>query len=803
MIAAFQLRFGERVWQQVPQRKGAYLVRAHVFGYFAALVAVVARTAARGAYPESAPLPPPPRAASGVSEVHGAPGGAPRVAPRLALQQTTNAPTVTSGTWTPLSDQPYSHTPVFFPNGVYLLTDGSVLAQNADLQDISWWKLTPDQNGSYINGSWTQVASPPACPNNFPGASADTIYSPLYYASAVLPDGRFIMVGGEYNYNYDYVYNNGSREVFTSQGAIYDPVANTWTCIAPPPGWTNIGDAQSVVLADGTFMLAHFTDNQVATLDTSTNPPTFNPPFTTPGKSYQYDEEGWTLLPDGTVLTTENWDPSDNAQTPALKYDPNTGTWSSAGIAPDPLTLLTEGTTQYYEIGPAILRPDGTVFASGATGFNDVYDFNTSTWSSGPSFPTVQVNYGAGSCSLSNATEQLKAADAPAALLPDGNVLIAAAPVDSQAACQWVPPTEFFEFDGTNLTQVASSTYSSTSVSFVGRLLVLPTGQVLYTNTYNYVEIYTPAGTPNPAWAPTITSFPPSVTAGAANYQLTGTQFNGLSQAVAYGDDYQAATNYPLVRIRNSITGHVVYARTHDHSTMAVATGSATVSTEFDVPVGIEAGTSALVVVANGIPSQPVDLYVVSNVMPPTPTPSPTPTTFATCASTPLASCGQASKGAVKLQGSADLAKQKLQWKWSNGSVAAGEFGDPVTGSTSYALCIYDDGGFVARRAITGGVCDSDGCWSTNSKGLLTYKNKFGNDDGITKVALKPDATGKAKIQVKGKGGSSPLPLPLTGASNVTVQLVKDSASGPECWQTVFPAPATKTGSLVFQDQAP
>ena len=84
----------------------------------------------------------------------------------------------------------------------------------------------------------------------------DTVYSPLYYASAVLPDGRFVMIGGEYNYTYDYVLNDQSGEVWTSQGAIYDPVANSWTCIAPPSGWTEIGDAQSVVLPDGTFMIA-------------------------------------------------------------------------------------------------------------------------------------------------------------------------------------------------------------------------------------------------------------------------------------------------------------------------------------------------------------------------------------------------------------------------------------------------------------------------------------------------------------------------------------------------------------------
>lgn len=55
---------------------------------------------------------------------------------------------------------------------------------------------------------------------------------------------------------------------------------------------------------------------------------------------------------------------------------------------------------------------------------------------------------------------------------------------------------------------------------------------------------------------------------------------------------------------------NLFYARTHDHSTMGVATGSATVSTNFDVPSGMETGASTLVVIANGIPSAPVSITV-------------------------------------------------------------------------------------------------------------------------------------------------------------------------------------------------
>jgi hypothetical protein len=43
---------------------------------------------------------------------------------------------------------------------------------------------------------------------------------------------------------------------------------------------------------------------------------------------------------------------------------------------------------------------------------------------------------------------------------------------------------------------------------------------------------------------------------------------------------------------------------------MGVATGTKKVSTHFDVPSGIETGTSSLVVVANGIASAPVSVTV-------------------------------------------------------------------------------------------------------------------------------------------------------------------------------------------------
>jgi hypothetical protein len=69
-----------------------------------------------------------------------------------------------------------------------------------------------------------------------------------------------------------------------------------------------------------------------------------------------------------------------------------------------------------------------------------------------------------------------------------------------------------------------------------------------------------------------------------------------------YGDDCYAATNYPLVRLRNVLTHDVYFCRTYDFSTMAVATGTTSQSVRFDARK-VPYGDYELCVIANGISS--------------------------------------------------------------------------------------------------------------------------------------------------------------------------------------------------------
>jgi hypothetical protein len=455
-------------------------------------------------------------------------------------------------TLTPLTHQP--------PDGAgigFLLTDGTVMFQGGNGND--WWKLTPDINGSYVHGTWSQLAN---LPSN---------YDPLYFASAVLSDGRLLIEGGEYNFG---------NFTLTNLGAIYDPRANTWTAVNPPTGWDYMGECPSVVLPNGHFLIGRKLDMQMAELDPATLQWTA---MGFSGKSDFNAEEGWTLMPGGTVLTADVLtNPNSERYIPSMQQWISDGSTVANLQGPPGEGCIPYPGGQYCppgEIGPAVLRPDGTVFATGArhlgasTGHTSVYHHGASptdpgTWIPGPDFPNND-----------------DAGDNFAALLTNGKVL-----VEGNSG-------RFYEFDGTNLTP--------TLFSNGGSLLVLPTGEVIVGGS----EVYTASGSYIQPWTPAISIFPSTVVRGQS-YTIFGRQFNGLSQAAGYGDENETATNYPLVRIKNVATGHIFYAKTHDHSTMAVATGGVPTFTHFDVSAGMETGPSTLVVVANGIPSHPVNITV-------------------------------------------------------------------------------------------------------------------------------------------------------------------------------------------------
>ena len=452
------------------------------------------------------------------------------------------------GSWITLTNAPPAQVATTF-----LLTDGTVLAQGVSTNQ--WYRLTPDATGSYANGTWATMAS--------------SVHAPLYYSAGVLRDGRVIVVGGEYD---------AGALIWLLGVEIYDPVANTWTTLPTPPGWIRIGDAPGCVLPDGRFIVGQVAARDVAIYDPATNAWT-----AAADKINWVGEESWSLLPDGTIHAVDCSSPPN-----AEKYIIAADTWVVAGATPQVLV------DSISEIGASALLPDGRLFVIGATGFTALYTpppvaDQPGTWAQGPTIPQVNPN------------QPLGTVDAPACVLPNGNVLFSAGPITSPATFQ--SPTFFFEYDpAANSIAAVPAASTAAGVPYWGRMLMLPTGQVLYTAGSTSVDLYTPSGGPDPVWVPTITGCPSSVRRGQS-YTLAGRQINGLTQCSYYGNDAANATNYPIVRLRSTTTSNVYYCRTSNYSTMGLQTGTIIHNCRFFVPALVPLGTYCLEVVANGVSS--------------------------------------------------------------------------------------------------------------------------------------------------------------------------------------------------------
>jgi hypothetical protein len=247
---------------------------------------------------------------------------------------------IASAQWTPLAHA----FPSGFASTCLLLTDGTVMCHEYNTN--RWHRLKPDINGSYQNGSWDVPGFTVA---DMPNDNDPTIgcvncpYQPLYFASAVLPDGRVVVIGGEYN---------NLVPLWTNIGFVYNPVTNTWSeqitvpgdwCCAGGTGTGAICDAQSTILTNGTMLLANIAHTFIASFDPSTL--TFTA-FTPAGKDDINDEEGWNQLPNGTFLAVDS-----RFQTSFEVFDPLTNSWETRGSTVVNLADTGTGTVGSDEVG--------------------------------------------------------------------------------------------------------------------------------------------------------------------------------------------------------------------------------------------------------------------------------------------------------------------------------------------------------------------------------------------------------------------------------------------------------------------
>ncbi len=452
------------------------------------------------------------------------------------------------------------------PGGVYieqmlLLSDGSIMGQDDQHGETNWWRLTPN-NGSYLAGTWTQLAG--------------MHYARNAYGKLMLQDGRVMAVGDENDGN------GGTAE-------IYDPVANAWTVL--PNAGVGFADCPTMLLPDGRVLTAPVGWLPYPAFITVIYSPAGNS-WSYPTSSLAYQNEVcWVLMPDSSVLTIDI-----NATT-SERFIPYLNQWVADGTVP--VAMFSNG-----ETGPAILLPNGKAFYVGATGHTVQYTpsplggTNAGTWVQGPDIPNGRV-----------------ACDAPGVMMPNGKVLCAVGPSAANGGSP--APTWFYEYDYTAGITGSFAPTSSPGNSAIGSsnnipsnqfsFLPLPDGTILCcTYSRNQLFVYTPDASPLAAGKPTISKVAWNAD---GTIHLTGTLFNGISQGGAFGDEGQDASNYPLVRFSGG--GNVYYGRTYNWSSTGVQTGGAMVTTESTVPFAVfdAPGAYALQVIANGIASDPVTFY--------------------------------------------------------------------------------------------------------------------------------------------------------------------------------------------------
>jgi hypothetical protein len=434
-------------------------------------------------------------------------------------------------------------------------------------------------NGDVLNlGSYSQLLSPDAA-GNYANLTQVGALSPMNevratFPSQVLPSGQVFVAGGESNTTTD------------NAAEIYSPSSNSWAGPYPPSSFF-ISDAESELLPDGRILVGQLFKTDIFDPTSLTWTPGPNP-------LGNQNEASWVKLPDGSILTVDLSGGGTSVNT-AERYIPASGgigQWVATAPSNMPGGLDVQLFDGGGEIGPAVLLPNGTAIFFGATGHTAIFTPSTTSpyggsWSQGPDLPTQ----------LSG--NPYVAADTPAAVLPNGKVLLFAQSRDVGG------PPIVLEYDYTNsalpFTPVGNVPQSIQNEGEVGYVLDLPDGGVMIGNTN---EEFRPTGSANASWQPVINTI--SLNSSGA-YTLTGTQLNGISEGADEGDDAGMATNYPLIRLTSNSSSNVYYANASNWTLPGqVATGSQLEQVNFALPFGLPSGVYSLQVVANGIASNPV-----------------------------------------------------------------------------------------------------------------------------------------------------------------------------------------------------
>ncbi len=422
-----------------------------------------------------------------------------------------------------------------------------------------------------------------------------------------------------------------------------------------------LGDDPSALLSKGKILVGDLVSAGTYIYDVASN--SWHPSGTKVYPAESSDEEGWTRTSEGSIVTYDLFQSIATNASYAEKYNSKTGKWSSIspsdGSAFGTIPQLSSPNLG-YELGPSLRLQDGRVLEIGASQHTALYNPIWNTWEAGPDISGtlngIASPFGADDAPgaiLPNG-HVIFAADAGASQFTSSGNITAGSPVitgipstailqvfwsvsgpgipggayiasvDSTSqvtinspatattsgdAISWGGtfslPTELFEFDPLrNSIHQITAALPDGNLPFEGsyptRMLILPTGQLLFSDSSSQLWVYTSEDAPNPFLRPIITNVNYQ---GGGKFRLSGLQLDGQSSGAAYGDDDQMDSNYPIVRMVDS-HGNVLYARTSNWSKIAVgADGIETV--DFTPNPEATPGNYWLIVSGAGISSFP------------------------------------------------------------------------------------------------------------------------------------------------------------------------------------------------------
>jgi hypothetical protein len=498
------------------------------------------------------------------------------------------------------------------PNGDLMVHGSGTTTSEEDEPSADWYEITPDDTGSYVNGTWTTLASMNAARMDF--------------STDVLPNGQVLVVGGEFASDGKVTINNvkqysDSVELFTPA---YAPGGSgSWEIMAPDPHVYNkivipgygsftgslAGAQPSEVLPDGNVLVGDIFDNGTEIYDPSLN--SWKPG---PNKVYndQSANESWVKLPNGDILTYDIYASIAANDGKAELYNPTTNEWSDASDGN--LRLLTSTSTG-DTIGPGLLLPSsGEAFFAGGNGRVELYNPSSGQWTADEPLPSIPVRN-----TEHVGPTQLTMGNAPGAILPNGDLLLAlSAPVEPSRSGSRLPAdqqhTYLFELNPvtgvyTNVTP-AQNQFNTVPSAVDFSMLVVPslTGQVMITNSdiANNPVFYTLCygDGPNPAWLPQPFLF--TTNAPGHGFTITGSLFNGMDEGASDGANGQMAENFPVVMLLDEVNNKLYFATTVNWSSTGVSTGPALVSVTYVPPAAIGNDLYLYSVYADGIGSDPL-----------------------------------------------------------------------------------------------------------------------------------------------------------------------------------------------------